>query len=60
MNAFWTSLFFGAGAATVAYVQLGKRVGYNNQQQVLILVGASFVVCTFVFFTIFRVVLGFH
>jgi hypothetical protein len=50
---FLYSIFFGAGVATVAYVKLGRRVGYGNSQNVWIVVSIAFVIATAIFYTIF-------
>jgi hypothetical protein len=52
------SIFFGAGAATLAYTYLGKRVGYGNSQNVWTIVGVVFVITTIIFFTIFTTFLS--
>jgi hypothetical protein len=46
------SIFFGAGAAAIAYTRLGRRAGYSNTQNVWTIVGVIFVLSTIVFFTI--------
>ena len=48
------SIFFGAGAASLAYTQLGRRVGYGNSQNVGVIVGVVFVIATIVFYTILK------
>ena len=52
------SVFFGAGAAALAYSQLGKRVGYGNSQNVWTIVGVVFVLSSIVFFTIIATLPG--
>lgn len=49
---FLYSIFFGAGAAALAYNTLARRVGYGNKRDVNIFVGAIFVVATIFFYTI--------
>jgi multidrug transporter EmrE-like cation transporter len=51
------AIFFGAGVAGIAYNTLAKRVGYGNNNNVLTLVGITFVVATIVFLTILAFVL---
>jgi hypothetical protein len=46
------AFFFGAGVAAIVYSKLGRRVGYNNTQNVWILTGAFFVMATIIFYTI--------
>jgi hypothetical protein len=47
-------LFFGAGVAGFAYSRMGRRLGYGNQQNVAIVVGAIFILSTAFFYTIVR------
>ena len=47
------SAMFGAGVATFAYTQLGKRVGYGNSQNVWTIVGVVFVLTSIIFYTVF-------
>ena len=49
---FLYSLFFGAGVAAFAYSRIGRRVGYQNTQNVTITLGVIFVLVTAIFFTI--------
>lgn len=46
------AIFFGAGVAAIAYSTLARRVGYGNQKNVAVMIGAIFVFATLVFFTI--------
>jgi hypothetical protein len=46
------AVFFGAGVAAVAYTRLGRRVGYQNTQNVWTVTGVIFVIATIIFFTI--------
>ncbi len=55
--AFLYSLFFGGGVAAFAYSTLARRVGYNNNQNVAILVGVIFVLATAVFYTFLAFIL---
>ena len=49
---FLYAIFFGAGVAGIAYTRLGRRVGYNNTQNVWTVVGVIFVIATIIFYTI--------
>ena len=46
------SLFFGAGVAAYVYAHFARRVGYENQQRVVTIVGVVFILTTIIFFTI--------
>ncbi len=46
------AIFFGAGAAAFIYSKFGRRVGYGNTQNQLMVVGVVFVLTTIVFYTI--------
>lgn len=48
------SLFFGAGVASFAYTKMGRRVGYGNTQNVVIVVGVIFVLTTLFFLTVLK------
>lgn len=52
------SIFIGAGVAGFAYTRMGRRVGYDNSQNVTIIVGVVFVLATAVFYTIFAYILN--
>jgi hypothetical protein len=54
---FLYALCLSAGIAGFAYTRLGKRVGYTNTQNVIVVVGVIFVLSTIVSFTIFATVL---
>jgi hypothetical protein len=55
---FMYSIFFGAGVAAFVYSKVGRRVGYSNTSNIAILVGAIFIICTIIFFTIIKTVTG--
>lgn len=55
---FLYSLFFGAGVAGFSYTRMGRRVGYSNTQNVVIVVGVIFVLTTLFFFTVLKFVLN--
>ncbi len=46
------ALFFGAGVAAFAYSRVGRRVGYGNTQNVLISIGAIFILASAFFYTV--------
>jgi hypothetical protein len=48
------SLFFGAGVSAFTYTKMGRRLGYGNGQQVLLVVAVTFVITTIIFFTILK------
>lgn len=50
--AFLYSLFFGAGVAAFAYSRVGRRVGYGNTQNVIVAIGAIFIIATAFFFSV--------
>lgn len=52
------SLFFGAGTAAFTYTRMGRRVGYDNTQNVTAIVAVVFVLATIFFYTILKFVLG--
>ena len=56
MNFFY-ALMFGAGASALAYSTLARRVGYGNNQSILMFIGVIFVFSTLVFFTILQFIL---
>jgi len=56
MNFFY-ALMFGAGASAIAYSTLARRVGYGNNQNMIIFLGVIFVFSTIVFFTILQYIL---
>ena len=55
---FLYSLFFGAGVAGFAYTRMGRRVGYGNSGNVVLVVGVIFILTTLFFFTILRFILN--
>lgn len=55
---FLYSVFFAGGIATFAYTQLGKRVGYGNQQSVWVITAVTFVLSFIFFFTLITLLLG--
>ena len=50
------SIFFGAGIAAFAYSTIARRVGYGNNQNVVVLVGAIFIISAIVFYTILSII----
>ena len=54
------SLFFAAGIAGFVYAKVGRRVGYGNSQNVWVIVGISFGISFFVFYSLFAWVLHLH
>lgn len=46
------SLFFSAGVTAFLYTRLGRRAGYGNTKDVVILMSVIFVLTTAVFFTV--------
>jgi hypothetical protein len=57
MNAFLVSLLFTAGATTWLYTKLQKYSG-NNTKQSLIAAGFVGLIILFVFYTIFKLIIG--
>lgn len=57
---FLFSIFFGAGVAAFVYTKMGRRLGYDNSQNVALVVGVSFVLASIFFYTILAFVLGLH
>jgi hypothetical protein len=53
------SIFFGAGVAAFIYTKIGRRLGYDNQQNVWTVVGVTFFIGTIVFYTLLKFVLNF-
>lgn len=49
---FLYAMFFGAGIATIAYTKLGRRAGYGNTKDVVIICAVAFVLSSIVFYTI--------
>lgn len=54
------AIFFGAGVAAFAYSRVGRRVGYGNSQNVIIAIGAIFILVTIFFYTILAFILHVH
>jgi hypothetical protein len=46
------SVFFGAGFTAFVYSKFGRRVGYGNTQNQIIVSAVVFIISTLVFFTI--------
>jgi hypothetical protein len=51
------SLFFGGGVAAFAYTRIGRRVGYGNSQNVLIVIGVIFILTSLFFYTVLKFIL---
>jgi hypothetical protein len=52
------SIFFGAGVAGFSYTRMGRRVGYGNTQNVVVVVGVIFGLTTIFFYTVLRFILN--
>jgi hypothetical protein len=52
------ALFIGAGVAAFSYTRMGRRVGYGNTQNVIIVIGVIFVLATIFAYTVFKFVLN--
>ncbi|MEO7364221.1 MAG: hypothetical protein ABIV43_01790 [Candidatus Saccharimonadales bacterium] len=52
-----TSLFLAAGLAAFAYTKLGRRAGYGNTQNVVVIVAVVFVLTWIVAYTTLQFVL---
>jgi hypothetical protein len=50
------SVFFGAGVAAFAYTRMGRRLGYGNTGNQLVLVAVVFVLASIIFFTVFTTI----
>lgn len=57
MNAFLVSIFFTAGATTWIYTKLQKYSG-NNTRQSAIAAGFLGLIILFIFYTVFRLIIG--
>jgi beta-lactamase regulating signal transducer with metallopeptidase domain len=53
MNSALYALFFGLGVAGLVYSKMGRRVGYGNSQNVWLIVGISFFIAMFFFYSLF-------
>lgn len=51
------SIFFGAGVAGYSYTKMGRRVGFDNTQNVTMVVGVVFILTALFFYTILHYVL---
>jgi len=51
---FLYSLFFGGGVAAFTYSKMGRRVGYGNTQNVVVVVAVTFVLATIFFLTVLK------
>jgi len=51
------SVFFGAGVAAFAYSRVGRRIGYQNSQSVLVALGAIFILVSGFFYTLLAFIL---
>lgn len=54
MNNLLLALFLAAGIAAFTYAKLGRRAGYGNTQNVLVLVAGSFVLSFLVVFILLK------
>ena len=55
---FLYSIFFGAGVAGFSYTRMGRRVGYGNTGNVVLVVGVVFVLTSIFFFTLLKYILN--
>lgn len=53
------ALFFGAGVAGFTYTRMGRRVGYQNTQNVTVTVGVIFVLSAMFFYTVIKFLFNF-
>jgi hypothetical protein len=51
------AIFFGAGVAAFAYTRVGRRLGYDNTQNVTVTIGIIFALSTIFFYTILVTIL---
>lgn len=51
------AIFFGAGAAAFVYAKFGRRLGYANSQNQMIVAGVVFVISSIFFYTILAFIL---
>jgi hypothetical protein len=52
MNNLLAAIMFGAGVTAFVYSRFGRRVGYGNTQNQVILCAVVFVLVSIIFFTI--------
>lgn len=57
MNNFLVAILFGAGVAAFVYGRFGRRVGYGNTQNQIILCLAVFVITSAFFFTVLSTII---
>jgi len=60
MNNALYAFFFGLGVAGFVYSRMGRRIGYGNTQNVWVIVGISFVMATFFFYSLVAWVIHFR
>jgi len=54
MSSFLVAIMFGAGVAGFAYTRIGRRVGYSNTQNVMVVEAVIFILASLFFYTILR------
>ena len=55
---FLYSVFFGAGVAGFVYTHMVKRTGAGNTGDISLITGVVFLICTIVFYSIFKLFLN--
>lgn len=60
MNNMLYALYFGLGVAGFVYSRMGRRVGHGNIQNVWAVVGISFVMAMFFFYSLLAWVIHLH